>query len=141
VPKKARILAPPGEVLLFAAAPPKARRARADETLGAARIERVRTLRGHLDLERVFARLGELQINDVLVEAGPRLSGALFAAGLVDEWLLYLAPKLLGPAAKPLTSLARLTKLTAAPRFEILESRTVGPDLRLRLVPRGKQER
>jgi diaminohydroxyphosphoribosylaminopyrimidine deaminase/5-amino-6-(5-phosphoribosylamino)uracil reductase len=141
VPKKARILAPPGEVLLFCAAPPKGRRVQTDESVGAARIERVRTLRGHLDLKRVFARLGQLQVNDVLVEAGPRLSGALFAAGLVDEWLLYLAPKLLGPAAKPLTALARLTKLTAAPQFEILDSRAVGPDLRLRLVPRGKQER
>jgi len=141
VPRKARILAPPGEVLLFAAAPARARGTKGTETLGAARIERVRTLRGHLDLKRVLARLGELQINEVLVEAGPRLGGALLAAGLVDEWLLYLAPKLLGPTAKPLTALARLTKLTAAPQFEILESRTVGPDLRLRLVPRGKKER
>jgi len=141
MPKKARILKPPGEALLFAAAAPKGRRTKAEPPRGAARIERVRTLRGHLDLWKVFARLGELQINDVLVEAGPRLSGALFASGLVDEWLLYLAPKLLGPDAKPLTGLARLTKLTAAPQFEILESRAVGPDLRLRLVPRGKQER
>ena len=49
--------------------------------------------RSHLDLRRVFARLAELEVNDVLVEAGPRLAGALFAAGLVDEWLLYIAPK------------------------------------------------
>lgn len=138
VPRKARVLAPPGEVLLFAAAPPKRSRTAADERLGAARIERVRTVRGHLDLKRVFARLAELEINDVLVEAGPGLSGALLAAGLVDEWLLYLAPKLLGKDAKPLTGLARLTKLAAAPRFEILDSQPVGPDLRLRLAARGK---
>jgi diaminohydroxyphosphoribosylaminopyrimidine deaminase/5-amino-6-(5-phosphoribosylamino)uracil reductase len=140
VERKARILKPPGEVLLFAAAKPR-EKTRADERFGAARIERVRVLRGHLDLARVFARLGELSINEVLVESGPRLAGALFAAGLVDEWLLYLAPKLLGRGAKPLAALPRLTKMASAPQCEILESSTVGPDVRLRLQPRGKQER
>ena len=139
VRENARVLAPPGEVLLFAALPPARTRAPANESRGAVRVERVRTLRGHLDLKRVFARLGELQINEVLVEAGSGLSGALFAAGLVDEWLLYVAPKLLGDGAKPLAALGRRTRLTAAPRFEILDSRSVGPDLRLRLAPRGKQ--
>ena len=141
VGRRARILAPPGEVLLFAAEPArrgKRGRAPVDERLGDARVERVRTVRGHLDLKRVFTRLGELAINDVLVEAGPRLGGALLAAGLVDEWLLYLAPRLLGPDAKPLAGIARLTKLAKAPQFEILESQAVGPDLRLRLVARRK---
>jgi diaminohydroxyphosphoribosylaminopyrimidine deaminase / 5-amino-6-(5-phosphoribosylamino)uracil reductase len=138
VGNKARILAPPGEVLLFATARPKSRRAQADEQLGAARIERVRTLRNQLDLRRVLTRLGELQINDVLVESGPRLAGALLAAGLVDEWLLYLAPKLLGAGAKPLARLPRLTKLAAARQFDILETQAVGSDLRLRLAPRGR---
>jgi diaminohydroxyphosphoribosylaminopyrimidine deaminase/5-amino-6-(5-phosphoribosylamino)uracil reductase len=141
VRSKARIFAPPGEVLVFAAAAPKASRARSEERFGKGRIELVRTLRGHLDLARVFARLGELAVNDVLVEAGPRLSGALLSAGLVDEWLLYLAPKLLGPQAKPLANVARLTKLAKAPDFEILESQAVGQDLRLRLAARRGQER
>jgi len=141
VRKGARILRPPGEVLLFAAATGRKTANPAAEQLGAARIERVRILRGHLDLVRILGRLGELQVNDVLVEAGPRLSGALLAAGLVDEWLLYLAPKLLGPQAKPLADFARLTKMASAPQFEILESSTVGPDVRLRLRPRGKRER
>jgi len=130
----ARILRAPGEVLLFAAATPGRRGA--GEKLGRAGIERVRLLRGHLDLRKVLARLGELKVNDVLVEAGPRLSGALLRAGLVDEWVLYIAPKLLGADAKPLTAFARLRKLAAAPRFDIVDSRTVGPDLRLRLRPR-----
>jgi diaminohydroxyphosphoribosylaminopyrimidine deaminase/5-amino-6-(5-phosphoribosylamino)uracil reductase len=135
--KGAKILKPPGEVLLFAAATGRKPR-HAAEGLAAARIERVRTLRGHLDLVRVLKRLGELQINDVLVEAGPRLAGALLAAGLVDEWLVYLAPKLLGPQAKPLAASARLTRIAAAPRFELLDSTSIGPDLRLRLQPRRK---
>ena len=136
VRKTARILAPPGEVLVFAA-PTATRKAGPErERLGAARIERMRVTRYHLDLPRVFARLGELEINDVLVEAGSRLAGALFAAGLVDEWLLYIAPKLLGKDAKPVAALARLTRLEAAPEFELLESKVIGPDVRLRLQPR-----
>jgi len=137
--KGAKILRPPGEVLLFAAAGKRPAKPGA-ERLGAARIERVRVARGHLDLGRVLQRLGELQINDVLVEAGPRLSGALLSAGLVDEWILYLAPKLLGPQAKPLAAIARLTKMAAAPQFELLDSATVGTDmrLRLRLRPRSR---
>jgi diaminohydroxyphosphoribosylaminopyrimidine deaminase/5-amino-6-(5-phosphoribosylamino)uracil reductase len=136
--KSARILAPPGDVLVFAA-PTKERKVGAsDERLGDARVERIRVLRSHLDLPTVFGRLAELEVNDVLVEAGPRLAGALFAAGLVDEWLLYIAPKLLGKDAKPLATLARLTKLDAAPEFELLDSKVVGTDMRLRLKPKGK---
>jgi diaminohydroxyphosphoribosylaminopyrimidine deaminase/5-amino-6-(5-phosphoribosylamino)uracil reductase len=123
--------------LLFAGASANRGKPRADERLGPARIERVRVVRGHLDLKRVLSRLAELQINEVLVEAGPKLGGALLSAGLVDEWLLYLAPKLLGEGAKPLAALARLTRMAAAPQFEILDSQVVGPDLRLRLAPRS----
>jgi diaminohydroxyphosphoribosylaminopyrimidine deaminase/5-amino-6-(5-phosphoribosylamino)uracil reductase len=135
VRKNAKILNPPGEVLLFAGAS-RTRGAAKEEMLGAARIERTRVVRTQLDLQRVFQRLGELEINDVLVESGPRLAGALFAAGLVDEWLLYVAPKLLGKDAKPLAALPRFSKLADTPQFELRESVTVGPDLRLRLVPR-----
>jgi diaminohydroxyphosphoribosylaminopyrimidine deaminase / 5-amino-6-(5-phosphoribosylamino)uracil reductase len=136
VRKTARILAPPGEVLIFAG--PARTKSRQAEMLGAARIERLRLKRGKLDLERVFTRLAELDINEVLVESGPRLSGALLAAGLVDEWLLYIAPKLLGKDAKPLAALAGLTKLDSAPQFALEDSATVGQDLRLRLRPLKK---
>ena len=136
--KTARILAPPGDVLVFSA-PTAARKAGpTDERLGNARVERIRVARAHLDLAAVFKRLAELEVNDVLVEAGSRLSAALFAANLVDEWLLYLAPKLLGKDAKPVAALARLTKLEAAPEFGLVGSRQIGPDLRLRLQPKRK---
>lgn len=133
--KTARILAPPGEVLVFAGPIATRKAGTGDERAGEARVERMRVKRSHLDLNAVFARLAELEINDVLVEAGPRLSGALLAAGLVDEWLLYIAPKLLGEGAKPVAAFPRLTRLEAAPEFALLDSKTVGPDLRLRLRP------
>jgi diaminohydroxyphosphoribosylaminopyrimidine deaminase / 5-amino-6-(5-phosphoribosylamino)uracil reductase len=140
--KSARILSSPGEVLVFAASgtatarvrPPRDPQRR-EERIGDARLERVRAGRGGLDLERVFRRLAELEINEVLVEAGPRLSGALLTAGLIDEWLVYLAPRLLGKEAKPLAAFARLTKLDAAPAFALVDAQPVGPDLRLRLRP------
>ena len=134
--KSARVLAAPGDVLVFAAPTRERKAGPSDERLGNARVERIRVSRSHLDLQAVFARLAELEVNDVLVEAGSRLAGALFAAGLVDEWLLYIAPKLLGKDAKPLATLKRLTRLDAAPGFDIVDSRTIGRDLRLRLSPK-----
>lgn len=144
VRQSARIFKSPGEVLLFAGASQRTKARKGEERLGDARIERVKTVRGYLDLPAVFRRLAELEINEVLVEAGPGLTGALLSAGLVDEWLLYVAPKLLGRDAKPLARMSRLTKLDAAPSFTLVESRQVGPDLRLRLQAKpaaGKSRR
>lgn len=140
VQRRARILKPPGRVLIFAAAPSgaRAKRAASPEMLGSATIERVPLKNSHLDLARVFARLAELQVNEVLVEAGPRLAGALLAAKLVDEWLVYVAPKLLGKDAQPLAALPRLARLKDAPEFELRESLAVGNDVRLRLRPKRK---
>ena len=139
VKKNARVLKAPGEALIFSAASKgKSKKPAAPDMLGAARIERVRQKNSHLDLARVFARLAELQINEVLVEAGPRLSGALLTAGLVDEWLVYIAPKLLGKDARPLAALPRLARLKDAPAFELRESTILGDDVRLRLRPKRK---
>jgi diaminohydroxyphosphoribosylaminopyrimidine deaminase/5-amino-6-(5-phosphoribosylamino)uracil reductase len=138
VKKGAKILAPPGRVLIFAAASAAKSRQTAPEKFGDATIERVKRKGSHLDLARVFARLAELQVNEVLVEAGPRLSAALLGAGLVDEWLVYLAPKLLGRDARPIAALPRLKRLKDAPGFELRESTIVGNDVRLRLRPRKK---
>jgi diaminohydroxyphosphoribosylaminopyrimidine deaminase/5-amino-6-(5-phosphoribosylamino)uracil reductase len=140
VKKSARIFAPPGEVLVFTGTAPKREPKSQPAEAGIVRSEPIRVLRGRLDLKRMFARLAELEINEVLVEAGPRLSGALLSAGLVDEWLLYVAPLLMGPHAKPLANLARMTKLASAPAFDLLDTKAIGPDLRLRLRPRTGKE-
>jgi diaminohydroxyphosphoribosylaminopyrimidine deaminase/5-amino-6-(5-phosphoribosylamino)uracil reductase len=71
----------------------------------------------------------------VLVEAGPTLSGALVQCGLADELLLYMAPKLLGPQARPLFNLPLLEDLQQARRFRIIEQLLIGDDLRVRLRP------
>jgi diaminohydroxyphosphoribosylaminopyrimidine deaminase/5-amino-6-(5-phosphoribosylamino)uracil reductase len=83
----------------------------------------------------VLAKLGELEVNEVLVEAGPTLTGAFVREGLVDELLIYMAPKLLGPQGRPLFELPLLEDLQQAASFDIIESRQVGSDLRLRMRP------
>ena len=100
-----------------------------------ARVERV-TGASRPDLKAVLSRLAQLEVNELLVEAGPELSGALVREDLIDELLLYIAPKLLGPQAKSLLELPPLTELGAAPAFTLVEEARVGTDLRLLLRPK-----
>lgn len=90
-----------------------------------------------IDLVLLMMQLGKRQINSVWVEAGARMAGALLNAGVVDELILYLAPRLLGDDARALCVLPGLQLLAQAPEFSISEVRQIGPDLRLRLLPQG----
>lgn len=90
---------------------------------------------GRLDPADVLARLARRGMNEVQVEAGPTLCGALFAAGLVDELLLYVAPVLLGDAARPLLALPTLADMAARWRLQVFDQRRVGDDIRLLLRP------
>jgi diaminohydroxyphosphoribosylaminopyrimidine deaminase / 5-amino-6-(5-phosphoribosylamino)uracil reductase len=89
-----------------------------------------------LDLAAVAAELGQRGLNEVQVEAGPSLCGALLRAGLVDELLLYQAPMLLGDRGRPLFAGLDLQRMEDRFALELLETRAVGRDLRLRLRPR-----
>ncbi len=73
--------------------------------------------------------------NEVLVEAGPALSGALVKAGLVDEMVIYMAPRLLGSDAKPLLTLAGTENLDSNPDWRIRDVARVGDDLKITLRP------
>lgn len=88
-----------------------------------------------LSLPDVLDRLGQRQVNELWVEAGPRLAGALLRQALADELILYVAPKLLGPQARPLVEMDELHGLRDAPDFIIVETSQVGDDVRLRLRP------
>jgi diaminohydroxyphosphoribosylaminopyrimidine deaminase/5-amino-6-(5-phosphoribosylamino)uracil reductase len=88
-----------------------------------------------LDLSAVLQALGERHCNEVLVEAGPALCGALFAQGWVDELMLYVAPVLLGDSAQPLLALPPLADMAARWKLETIDRRLVGEDMRLRLRP------
>jgi diaminohydroxyphosphoribosylaminopyrimidine deaminase/5-amino-6-(5-phosphoribosylamino)uracil reductase len=83
-----------------------------------------------IDLGELLRQLGQRGINELHVEAGAVLSGALFTEGLADELLLYLAPVLLGPG-RALMDLPLLEDLTAARRLRIHEVSTIDTDLRV----------
>jgi diaminohydroxyphosphoribosylaminopyrimidine deaminase/5-amino-6-(5-phosphoribosylamino)uracil reductase len=87
-----------------------------------------------VDLAQVLAELGKSGINEVLVEAGATLAGALVQQQCVDELLLYVAPVVLGEGARGLFRLPQPQSLSQARRFALLESVSVGTDLRIRLT-------
>ncbi|MFZ4834132.1 bifunctional diaminohydroxyphosphoribosylaminopyrimidine deaminase/5-amino-6-(5-phosphoribosylamino)uracil reductase RibD [Rouxiella sp. Mn2063] len=91
---------------------------------------------GQLDLVMLMMQLAKRNVNSLWVEAGAGLAGALLQAGLVDELIVYMAPKLLGESGRPLCLLPGLQNLRDAPEFVINDVRQVGPDLRLRLKQR-----
>ncbi len=90
---------------------------------------------GMLDLGAVLARLAKRDINELHVETGATLAGALLQSGLVDELLLYIAPVVLGDKARPLFAGLGFTEMAQGLRMEIVETRSVGDDLRLLLRP------
>lgn len=129
LPPTARLFRDPVPVLVFAATADPARR-RALERAGA-RVETVPGAGDGVDPAAVLARLAALGCNEVLAECGPRLAGALIAAGLVDELVCYVAPKILGAGARSAFAFADLAALVDCPALELVETRRVGPDLRI----------
>jgi diaminohydroxyphosphoribosylaminopyrimidine deaminase/5-amino-6-(5-phosphoribosylamino)uracil reductase len=90
---------------------------------------------GQVDLRPLLQLLAQRQINEVLLEAGPTLTGAFLAQGLVDELVVYWAPKLMGSKAKPAFELP-LERLSQSIGLDIQEVRAVGADWRIKARPR-----
>lgn len=137
-PPESRFIHRPGRsLLLFASAP--AERRQALESAGAL-VEQVTPASGmgttaQVDLPGALRQLARLSMNEVLVEAGATLGGALLAQGLVDELIVYMAPVLLGPDARPLVQLPALARLQDSARWRYTDLRSIGDDLRLTLRP------
>ncbi len=87
-----------------------------------------------LDLEGLMAHLAAQQCNEILVESGPRLAGALLQAGLLDELIIYMAPALLGDRARPLLELP-LTHMADKIQLTLEDVRKVGTDWRFTAIP------
>ena len=90
---------------------------------------------GKVCLKTLLSHLASQQINEVLCEGGEGLNGALLAQGLIDELLIYYAPKLMGSAAKSLFAIPALTQMSQAIDLQIIELRHIGTDIRLRAKP------
>lgn len=131
LPTRARMLNDGGRTIVFTATDTAGE---FPQTAGTT-IERVGRRGDHLDLEAVLRRLAELECSEVLVEAGAKVNGALLAAGLADEIIVYLAPTLLGDAGSGMFRLPGLTALANRPRLRLADQRSLGEDWRLTYVP------
>jgi diaminohydroxyphosphoribosylaminopyrimidine deaminase/5-amino-6-(5-phosphoribosylamino)uracil reductase len=89
---------------------------------------------GGLNLDVLMAELAARQCNEILVESGPRLAGALLQAGLLDELIVYMAPLLMGDAARPLLHLP-LMRMSEKVPLTVKDVRQVGRDWRFTVVP------
>ncbi len=104
--------------------------------LTASTAQRLALPRGEhgLDLAALMAYLAAQQCNEILVESGPRLVGALLRAGLVDELIVYMAPALLGDRARPLLELP-LAHMADKIQLQWQDVRKVGTDWRFTAIP------
>jgi diaminohydroxyphosphoribosylaminopyrimidine deaminase/5-amino-6-(5-phosphoribosylamino)uracil reductase len=134
----ARILQPPGPALVYTASDDAARQ----RALERAQVEVARlpaTADGKTDLNALLRDLARRGINELHVEAGHKLNGSLVRAGLVDEVLLYQAPRLIGPG-REIAALDPLARLDQAVALEYLDVRRIGPDLRIVARPPGRAQ-
>jgi diaminohydroxyphosphoribosylaminopyrimidine deaminase/5-amino-6-(5-phosphoribosylamino)uracil reductase len=125
----ARVLSQPGRTRILCTVDEAERRG-ALQAAGAL-VETLPVRGGRVDPTVVAARLAELEMNEVLVEAGPGVNGDLLAAGLLDELILYLAPHVLGASARGMFEIGVLTDMEARQGLTLVEMRRVGPDVRL----------
>ena len=89
---------------------------------------------GKVNLSEVLQQLASMQINDVLLECGAELNGAMLNAGLIDELVIYMAPKLMGNNARALFNLPELVNMNDNIELDIVDIRAVGPDWRITAV-------
>jgi diaminohydroxyphosphoribosylaminopyrimidine deaminase/5-amino-6-(5-phosphoribosylamino)uracil reductase len=132
----ARVLQPPGRALVYTASDDAARMG----ALAASHIEVARLpadAQGKTDLVAMLADLARREVNELHVEAGEKLNASLLREGLVDELLVYIAPRLLGPG-HGIAAIGPLATLADSLDFEFVDVERVGADLRLRLRPPGR---
>jgi len=123
-----KILQPPGEVLIATA--------QSDGSVRGAEVCSLPDENGKVDLPALLLELGRREYSDVLIEAGGRLAGVFLEQGLVDELIIYMAPKLLGSDAMPMAVLP-FSAMSQALALEITDIRAVGKDWRMTATPGG----
>lgn len=132
-PLDAATLREPGGVLVATASSDEERIDALREA--GAEVLQIDTWRGRVGLPRLLGLLAERGINEVLVEAGQTLNGALLAAGLVDELILYFNARVIGSSGRGMFALPALESMQSAYSFAITDTRMLGSDLRVTLRP------
>ncbi|HYT86084.1 MAG TPA: bifunctional diaminohydroxyphosphoribosylaminopyrimidine deaminase/5-amino-6-(5-phosphoribosylamino)uracil reductase RibD [Burkholderiales bacterium] len=87
--------------------------------------------RGKVELTKLTEELARRELNEIHVEAGTRLNGSLLQAGVVDELLVYLAPRIIGDSGRGMFHLPELTELSQTTALEIRGVERIGADLRI----------
>jgi diaminohydroxyphosphoribosylaminopyrimidine deaminase/5-amino-6-(5-phosphoribosylamino)uracil reductase len=118
-----------GNVLVFCAREDQQRSARLRSA--GAEVVVLPDAGGKVDLAAMMSELARRELNEIHVESGNRLNGALLREGVVDELLIYLAPQLLGDVARGMFDLGVLTSLEQRVALTIQDMRRLGPDVRI----------
>jgi diaminohydroxyphosphoribosylaminopyrimidine deaminase/5-amino-6-(5-phosphoribosylamino)uracil reductase len=133
MPTHAKLAKLPGRSLILTASGDRRRMAELQET--GFEIHRIAERDGRIDLNAVMAFLADQHINELLIEAGPILNGALLAENLADEWIVYMAPCVLGDRGRGLFALPGLQTMADKKILKLADVRQVGPDLKLTYTP------
>ena len=133
MPVTSRMLKLPGNTLIVTASEDE--RLRAALQQAGAEVILLPHSNGHADLSLLLEVLAHRDINEVLIESGPTLSGAAVAAGCVDELVLYAAPLLMGSDARGLLNMPGLLAMKDRIELEIQDLRMVGQDMRITARP------
>jgi diaminohydroxyphosphoribosylaminopyrimidine deaminase / 5-amino-6-(5-phosphoribosylamino)uracil reductase len=138
-PGTARIITEPGAVTIYVLSA----ELETDQLPDNVEVKQVMAGERGVDLQSVLESLArDFECNELLVEAGATLSGEFIRLGLVDELVVYIAPRLIGSDGKALLEMTGLTELAQSESFAIKELLQVGSDLRLVLEPANdNQER
>jgi diaminohydroxyphosphoribosylaminopyrimidine deaminase/5-amino-6-(5-phosphoribosylamino)uracil reductase len=134
-PTDAKMLALPGQMLILTTSQDAARIDTLRES--GAEVAQVEGSATGLDLQAVMETLAVREVNEVHVEAGATLTGALLAEGLVHELVVYMAAHLMGDGARGLARLPAISTMSDRIDLRFTEVRFVGPDLRMILHPTG----
>jgi len=120
-----------GDTCIFTASAGNTAKIARLERMGVHVIPTERTGQGQVNLASAMTTLAQLECNEILVEAGSALSGALIRAGLVDELIVYMAPSLLGGSARNMFQWPEFTSLEQKTTLRIMDMRMIGRDIRI----------
>ena len=134
LPPRARMLGLGGDTLIVCGEGASGEAEAELRTVGAD-VLRLPQLGGRIDLSGVLRALASRGVNELLIESGATLAGSALQAGLIDELIVYVAPNLLGDAARGLVGLPGLQRLDERVGLQFRDMRRVGADLRLTLAP------
>lgn len=135
----ARMLKLPGETRIYCVCDDAARPLE-DAGATVTRVSADSANAARTDLREVLEHLASLEINDVLVEAGPTLSGSLLSKGLVDELVIYLAPHIMGSETRGMFETPYWRQLDQRCPLELTDVRKVGTDMRITARPTGTDQ-